>query len=35
MLIYQILGISTDVMDWDQYKNYLDSLVRNKSPEHY
>lgn len=35
MLIYQRLGISTNVMDWDQYKDYLDSLVNSKSPEHY
>lgn len=34
MLIYQGLGISTKVMDWDQYKDYLDSLVNSKSPEH-
>ncbi|WP_456272637.1 hypothetical protein [Bacillus sp. AK031] len=29
-LIYQRLGISTKVMDWEEYKEYVDSLVNNK-----
>ncbi|MGO4695508.1 hypothetical protein AB4Z50_14645 [Paenibacillus sp. 2TAB26] len=34
MLIYQRLGIRTNVMDWDQYKDYVDSLVHS-NPKHY
>ena len=34
-LIYQRLGISTKVMDWDEYRDYVDSLANSKSPEHH
>lgn len=30
-LIYQRLGISTNVMDWDDYMHYIDSLAANST----
>lgn len=34
-IIYQRLSISTNVMDWAEYMNYIDSLANLKIPEQY
>ncbi len=34
-LIYQRLSISTNVMDWDEYMDYVDSLANSKGSEHH